>query len=187
MKILKIILISLVSIILLLLILLFGTALFWYTTEFYPYQGELEKAIETSKTELGTDINHIYLLANIIETKQGMLLRSSKQSFYHLSYQHRQRREYWHFDNFLWYTALNLLYTDEEIFYLWSHYALFYEEWGINSAAIKIFGKPIINLELEKQITIMVMVKAPARSKLNSGVLKARVQYFLKKYHAISN
>jgi len=187
MKILKTILISLLSTILLLIALLAGTVLFWYTTEFYPYQEELQKAIETSKAELGTDINQIYLLANMVATKQGMLIHSSRQSFYYLSYQHKKRRESWHVDSFLWLIILNLLYTDNEIFYLWSHYALFHEGWGINNAAIKMFRKPIVSLELKKQITIMAMIQAPSRFKLGSAELKVRVEYLLKKYHEMSN
>ena len=159
--------------------------MFWYITEFHPYQDDLNEIIETAKAELGNDTEQIYLLATIIETKQGILNFSSRQTFYYLSYQHKSQERSnssWHLNLFLWYQTLDFLYSDEEIFYLWSHFSIFHGGWKINDTALKTFGKPITKLDLTEQITVFVMVKRPAYFKLGSKALDTRVNYFLEKY-----
>ncbi len=170
---------------------LFGSlllsALTWYFNSYSPYISEIKRTIEISKSEIGNEISDLYKLATIVESKKSIHVYSARTSYYHLSYSKQDVRNNtaWHLNQLLWYVSNDLHFTDEDIFYLWCHFSLNVNGFGINNASLKYFSKPIQELSIEKQIQIIGMVKAPSIFIPGTDKGSQRTEMLLERYNGL--
>ncbi len=158
--------------------------LFWYFNSFHRYTNEIDLVVESTKKELPGNLTKLKALAIIAESEKGIINWSSRQAYYQLSYKHQnQSNTTWHLNWMLWAVAMPIYLDKDEVFLLWCHYALNYENrWGINNASKTIFNLPILEVSLENQAEIIAMVKSPSMYRVGSIKSKTRVKNILLQY-----
>ena len=159
--------------------------MFWYINSFYRFTSDIDLIVSNTKVELTGDLNQLHSIAISVESKQGIKNWAARQAYYQLSYKSRigkKSHTVFSLNSILWNIALQAYLTEDELFLLWCHFAIYQGDWGVNHAAIKFFGKPILELPVEKQISIISMVKAPSKYRIGSKALEKRVHKMLLKY-----
>ncbi len=160
------------------LIVLLGLVV-WYTNSFYRFTDNIDEIILNSKVELAGDLTKLQSIAISIESEQGVAVWASRQAYKELSYKHyvgKKSHLVFTLNSLLWGASLQAYLTEDELFLLWCHFAIYTDKWGINNAAIKYFGKPILELPIEEQVAIISMVKAPKKYAIGSRALEKRVR-----------
>ena len=156
----------------------------WVFNSFSIYTNDIDKVVQQSREILGPDINELKKLAVVAEGHRGIKTWGARQAYYDLSYRHRSpSMGVWQFNGMLWYLLLPAYLNEDELFYLWCHYALYTDDWGLNHAAIKFYGKPILQLTLEQQASLMAMVRSPTWYKIGTEQSKKRIKQILELYN----
>ena len=155
-----------------------------YFVSYGPHHSQLKNAITDSKSKLVGNSTQLYQLAIAAESKEGIGWRVARGSFYEHSYSKLEKRSkaVWHLYQILWYSAINFHFSEEEIFYLWCHYAFSGKSKDINSISLKYFDKPILELGVREQAQIVGMPHGPSVYIPGTERGNRRLEWVLKQY-----
>lgn len=155
----------------------------WYIISFLQYKDEIDYILSISQKEYANFDNSLYQLSVIAEGEKGILIWASYRLYWDISGKKTKEKQIVkQVNGLLWYYCVKLHYSKEDVFILWCHYSVYIEDYGLNNASLKYFGKNIQDLSLKQKATIVAMVKNPTIYIPGSEPSKIRVEQILSKY-----
>lgn len=154
----------------------------WYCVSFYPNLKELNKVSIEGNISID-NVNPIFssFVVNS-ESKKGIRIYAMRQAFWSLVFENEGKGNIsWHGNNALWFLASYIHFDEKEIFGIWVDCALFGCGKGINTAALKYYGKELHMLTEKELAGMAVLVRSPQKYKPGSKSSEERIKEIMEK------